>query len=217
MKHYSKKRLKSIERYKLVAQRCQKLIDLSNVLEADNCLKKKWDSDELIRCAIVLKIASMDAFFTDKFIEIFVPFAKKNGISKELETIIKKTGITFGESLDILTQTEPLETLLCKMKNKIEKHVTQEQEKIDFLFKGFGINSISSAAEKYDNLTAIKKDDLLKKVRLLVKRRHSIVHYGDITPTGSVKRIGLGTIKKIENIDRFVTACEYLLNKQLDI
>jgi len=212
----SKKRLKSIKRYNLVAQRCQKIIDLWTSLKADDCYRGKWDSDELTRYAIVLKIASMDIFFTEKFMEIFIPFTKKNRISEGLESVIKETGITIKESLDLLYQKEPLETLLCKMKKKIRRYVAQDQKRIDFLFKGFGIDSISLAAEKYDNTGVGKKDDLLRKVRALVKRRHSIVHSGDTTPKGSVKKIGRGTINKIDSIDRYVTACEYLLNKQLE-
>ena len=214
---YKKKRLKSIKRYSLVAQRCQKIIDLWNGLKVDNCYRGKWDSDELIRYVIVLKIASMDTFFTDKFMEMFIPFIKKNGITDGLELVIKKTSITLKESLNFLTQKEPLETLFYKMRNEIRRYVAQDQKRIDFLFKGFGIDSISFAAEEYDNTGAGKKDDLLRRVRVLVRRRHSIVHDGDMMiQAGLAKKIGWGTISKIETIDRYVTACEYLLNKQIE-
>jgi hypothetical protein len=57
------KKIKPLNKYNLISQRCKKIIDLWACLKSDENYQGKWDQDELIRYTIILKIASMDDFF----------------------------------------------------------------------------------------------------------------------------------------------------------
>ena len=52
------------------------------------------DPNDLLRSAIALSIAGMDAYFTDRFSESLVRFLKKNGAKPDLISLL------FGAGLD---------------------------------------------------------------------------------------------------------------------
>ncbi len=204
--------MNAIQKYNKTSQRCRSLIELWKKVNGHPIsLQGKQDHEDVIRAAIVLKVAAMDYYFTSKFMEMLIPYIKKNGPTKDLSKFIEESGITFQETLNLLRDKEPYKKIERRVSFKIKKYVTQNEKKIDDLFKGFGILNLCESAEKLS-----EDNKLLRNVNLLIKRRHFIVHEGDIDSKGRVKNIGKGhIIKKINDIDIFVKNCNVILNNMM--
>src|SRR5690606_21568566 len=62
-----------------------------------------WDEsdDDLFRAGIVLSVAAMDAYFTDRFCEALVPYIKKEGLNKGLKELLSNSGMTLEKSIEM--------------------------------------------------------------------------------------------------------------------
>lgn len=204
--------MKAIDKFHVMSVRCEAMVTLWRNVNGDpKNPKGAHNHDDLIRAAIVLKVAAMDHYFTNKFMDMLTPFLRSNGATKDLSIIIEESGISFQEAINLLNSDKPFRKIEKKVSYKLNRFVAQNVVKIDSLFKGFGIHNLCESAQG-----RAKDNRLLRNVNLLIRRRHSIVHDGDLDKKGNTKIIGKSHIlKKIESANIFIKNCDEILNSLL--
>jgi len=65
------------------------------------------DPNDLLRSAVALSIAGMDAYFTDRFAESLVRFLKKHGAKPDLVALLFDAGLDTKAALEMLTMQRP--------------------------------------------------------------------------------------------------------------
>ncbi len=148
---------------------------------------------DIIRIALVLGVSAMDAYFTDKFIERFVPYIQKHGTNETMIAQLEKLGFGTETALQLIpkTRTErPYRRLRNLVEQYLERIVTQRFSAIDKLFKSYEIKALSKTAQK-----KARRKILLKVVENAVKRRNEIVHKGDLNNHDKLRPIKLSEIK----------------------
>lgn len=164
---------------------------------------------DLVRAAIVLSVSAMDAYFTDRFLESFAEFVKKNGVTTELERLLERAGLDTREAVGIAQMKRPLRRLRTLLGKYLEPRSFQRMDKIDGLYLAYGIKDFTSNAQ---GITGRKK--LLRSVEKLVEQRHKIVHAGDLDAHGKLRSVAPATaVKRIEDLITFVLAAEKLISK----
>lgn len=152
--------------------------------KAINADPKELYFQDSIRASVVIAVASMDAFFTNKFVEILVEFLKKHGPTEALIELLQKAGLDTRESLGLLAMEHPYRRIRSLVEIYFEKLVTQKFEVIDELYIGFSLKNLSA--------NALKKMRVKKaqgSIESLIKRRHQIVHEGDVNNNGNIRQI----------------------------
>lgn len=165
------------------------------------------DYDDLGRASIVLAVAAMDSYFTEAFIEKLVPFLQRKRPTKKLVQILESAGFGIADALQLLNQFNPLARVKKTLENHLERHVTQNTERIDDLFLAYGYKNLSGSAE-----AKTKRKSLLKTVEHLVTRRHQIVHDGDYYKNGKLRTFSqTTTTKEVRALETFVMVCDGIL------
>jgi hypothetical protein len=164
--------------------------------------------DDLVRAAIILAVAAMDAYFTDMFCELLVPYLKKSRPGKGMVTLLKEAGLDTEQALLMLPMRRPYRRVHALVQAFLSRKVTQRFEAIDGLFVCYGVTHLSKRVE-----SKLGRKRLLGSIRILVKRRHAIVHQGDLTRGGKLAPIDARTVRRLGEIVRFVQGAEELLMK----
>jgi len=165
-------------------------------------------ASDVVRSAVVLSVAAMDAYFTNKFVEMLVPYIRKRGPNNELIDILEKAGLDTEQALVMATMSRPFRRVRSLVQNYFEKYVTQKFDVIDKLFLCFGLKNLTKHTQ---GIT--KRKRLLRSIELLVERRHQIVHDGDLNSHGKLRRIDpTSVLGRIEDLAAFVEAADILLN-----
>jgi len=167
---------------------------------------------DLLRSAIVLSVASMDAYFTDKFSDLLVPELKKKNkkIGKPLENLLKEAGLDdLQECLSLLAMKRPYRRIRAFVTTYLETKTTQRLKAIDKLYLCFGIKKFCASVEG-----RLGRKNLLTRVQKLVERRHQIVHDGDYTRHHKLRPIDSHQTSRylVELLD-FVAAADSFLNE----
>ena len=169
------------------------------------------DFSDLLRAAVVLSVASMDAYYTDIFAERLVPFLKKKGCNQDLATLLEEAGLDASVALELLSMDRPFRRVRTLIESHLDRHVTQRLNIIDDLFNAYGIRSLSTNAEK-----KLKRKRLCREIELLVERRHVIAHDGDLDKHGKLIPLGATWVRnRIKDVQKFVSACDEILRNQL--
>lgn len=147
----------------------------------------EWDEsdDDLFRAGIVLSVAAMDAYFTDRFCEALTPYIKKNGTNQGLENLLRKAGFDTETAVAMFDNKRPKRVLSNMVKRHLSTFVTQNFKSINGLYKCMGFEKpITLSAQE-----RAKRKHLLKSIEKLVERRHKIVHAGDYNSHGNLNPI----------------------------
>ena len=167
--------------------------------------EKKYDYDDLeavsdmARFGIVLAVAAMDDYFTRKYAEILVKSLKKNGVTHAFSKMLEAAGLDLAGALDLLQMQKPYSRIRKIAQDYYSGHVTQSENRIDTLFETLGIKGLCAHAQSRS-----RKKALLTSINILVKRRHKIVHAGDMSRTGVIAKIDMRTVKRIVHVKIFV-------------
>lgn len=206
---------KAYKKYNKTFSRAIGLIRLYIIIEKQ---KKKGSIDyqhttDLIRSSIVLGVSAMDAYFTDRFCDIVVPYLKKHGPSKDLIQLLEKAGLDVEEALIMASMKRPFWRIKTLVHEYLDTYVTQRFEVIDELFMCFHIKNFSENVKKISKRTTI-----LRSIEKLVQRRHEIVHEGDINDHGRLNKIKPRRIyNRLHNLDKFVSEADAFITKVLRI
>lgn len=199
--------LKAKEKFDRTFERCNKLISL---YKSSSQQEQGHGNQDLLRAAIVLSVAALDAYCTDCFSEHFVSFIKNNEISDKMEKALEKYGLKLRTAVGFLrTDKNDAYSIIKELVQKYyERYTTQKIEIIDQLFDLYNLKEITKCAQR-----RAKDEHLLEDVEKTVNRRHKIVHEGDYDN----KRIGNvaeSDYKRIQSIKTLVDNMEYIINNK---
>ena len=203
---------KSYHKFEGVILRSHHLISLYEFLKTHlGPSDPSLDFSDLLRAAIVIAVAGMDAYFTDVFAERLVPFLKKKGTTKGLTSLLKDAGMDVEMALQLLSMQRPFRKIRTLVETHLERHVTQRTKAIDELFEVYGIPKICDNVER-----KLKRKRLLREVELLVERRHAIAHEGDLNSHGKLADLnGTWVRNRVLDVQRLVATVDEILQNQL--
>ena len=139
---------------------------------------------DITRSAITLGVASMDTYFTARFAEMLVPYIKKKGAKPSLVETLADAGLNTSQAIEMLTMEKPYRRIRTLIDAYLERYTTQRAEVIDKLFLCYGLKNLCSNAQK-----KVKRKNLIRRIELLVERRHKIVHDGDLNSHNRLNKI----------------------------
>tara|TARA_B110001469_G_C9593467_1_gene294591 strand:- start:50 stop:634 length:585 start_codon:yes stop_codon:yes gene_type:complete len=163
--------------------------------------------DDLVRSAVVLSVAAMDLYFTDVFSEHFVSYIKRKKPNESMVKILEKAGLNVEQSLEMFSMKKPYRRIRTLIDAHFSRYVTQNFQKVDDLFVGYRIKSISRSAQ-----TKLDRRNIVKRIEILIQRRHSIVHRGDLNEHNNVKPIDVkDVLGRIRDMNKFVVASDGII------
>ena len=205
--NHSHGRSKALQKFVKTQNRSMSLAQLYSDLHDKNMAGNR----DLVRSAIVLSVASMDAYFTDKFSDLIVPAMKITGVGDSLKKLLESAGLDLQECVSLLTMQRPYNRIRALVTSYLESRTTQSIEAIDELYLCFGIKDFCACIEG-----TLGRKNLLKRVQRLVERRHRIVHDGDYSKHQKLSPIEFEkTIGYMNDLITFVAGAEKFLNEKL--
>jgi hypothetical protein len=208
--------MKPIDRFNQVKERCANLLALFEALEQLRAKGGKLPATkemqcDLIRASVVLGVSGMDAYFTEKFATLLIPYLKKKGTNDKLTALLAKAGLDTKAALEIISLDRPYRRVRKLADDYLSKYTAQQLWAIDNLFDAYGVLHISRKAA-----ATVPQKTLLKKIQSLVARRHDIVHDADVNSNGKLKPIDPKSIEKaLHYLDLFIQASEKYLAKTI--
>lgn len=162
---------------------------------------------DLGRASVVLAVAAMDSYFTDAFIEFLESFLIRFQPTDELVSILARNGMGVKEALGLIYEKEPRKKIKDRIEKQLEKYVTQDIENIDRLFLSYSLRNLSQSAVKMSG-----NMETLSSLKLLVNRRHGIVHDGDYENNGDLNPYDDELItQQVQSMEEFVMCCDKIL------
>ncbi len=205
---------RSLHEFRQTLRRSLTLAELSTFVELGDVKRvdgKPLDLDpnDLVRAAVVLAVSAMDAYFTDRFVEMLIPFLQQKGASDGLVKLLADARLDTRQALEMLSMKRPYRRVRSLVEAYLERFTAQRFGAIDSLFWAYGLKDFSKCVER-----TIGRKTIRRSIELLVLRRHQIVHDGDLNSHGKLVPIdGLKMFRRIQDIQKFVEGAESFLNK----
>lgn len=166
---------------------------------------------DLIRAAVVLSVAALDAYVTDVFAEKLVPYLKKYKPDSLLVDILREAGLDTLEALTLIKMDRPYRRIRTMVSAYYKTYTTQKFEVIDKLFLSFRLKDITDNAQSKSRRKSLKKS-----VSKLITRRHKIAHGGDYNSHGNLNSISLKeTEKRIDALKLFVQCVDEIVSNRI--
>jgi len=178
---------------------------------------------ELLRAALVTTVSAMDAYFHDK-------------IARNISRTIKRTAPEFpGELVSLLAEgkkskeevvkvflkisikDQPLAHVSTQVNRILSERTYQDPGKIETGLRIMGVNDFW---QQVSSSLGVSADNQKRQVLQYVKRRHGIVHSGDL---GTAKK-NRHRVRKItpefageciDSIEQFIHAADNIVNQQI--
>jgi hypothetical protein len=164
--------------------------------------------NDLLRAAVVLAVAAMDAYYTNKFVEMLVPYLRNRKPGQKMIDILHKAGLNTEEAINLLTTEHPFNRIQSLVGAYLDGYVTQRFDRIDELFLAYGLKDFILNVEK-----SLKQSTYRQVIASLIERRHEIAHNGDYDESGKLRPIESETVKQqIEVLKEFVAQSEKMIN-----
>ena len=166
---------------------------------------------DLIRAAVVLSVAALDAYVTDVFSEKLVPYLRKYKPDDLLVKILRDAGLDTYEALTLIKMDRPFRRIRTMVNTYYKTYTTQKFDVIDKLFLSFRLKDITDKAQAKS-----KRKYLKKSVSKLIERRHKIAHGGDYNSHGNLNKINLKeTEKRIDALKLFVHCIDEIVSNRI--
>ncbi|MCH8966293.1 MAG: hypothetical protein IID43_01320 [Planctomycetes bacterium] len=111
----------------------------------------------------------------------------------------------------MIKMDRPYRRIRTLMDSHFDRFTTQRAEVIDELFLAYGIKNFSNNAQR-----SLKRKNLVRRIELMVKRRHDIVHEGDLNDHGRLRDIdGWKIAGYVSDLRLFVTAAHDLTVRRM--
>ena len=203
---------KAINRFEINLRRAIGMCRVyAGLKEADE--KYRRHRVDVLRASIVFCVAAMDAYFTDKYCQLLVPYLKKHGPNSRLQERLEKSGFNICQALEMATMKRPYRRISSMMQKRLSKFTTQTTSDINKLYLDFGIDKFLQNVE-----SSVNRKNLLRRVEILVERRHKIVHAGDLNSRSRPNTIDLrDTTSRMKDINELVFSAEIYLDKRLKL
>lgn len=197
---------KTIERCKVLVE-TYKQIKVSSISNLDSAIVATKD---ILRGAIVLAVAALDAYATDAFSEKFITYIKHKTPDESLVKLLNDAGLDVKQALMLLSTDRPYRKIHTMIEKYYSKYTTQKFEVIDDLFLQYRIPNITTNAAKRSGLKKLKRS-----VAILIERRHRIVHDGDYNKQGRIRDIKETIVeKRITDLELLVENMDYILENK---
>lgn len=184
------------------ARRCDTLVSAYDTLHASGNDATK----DIVRGAVVLAVAALDAYVTDVFVEKLATYLKKHRPGDQLIELLFNAGLNTREALHLLTNQRPYSRIRNLVRAHYATHTTQKFNVIDSVFKVYGLKDLTENAARKTG-----KAHVLSRVEKLVERRHEIAHAGDYNQHNRIQDIDPTRVK------RWLTALEDLVKAMDEI
>ncbi|MDF7809532.1 HEPN domain-containing protein [Pontiellaceae bacterium B12219] len=166
---------------------------------------------EVCRGGIVTVVAAFDAYFTFRFSECVVPLLKKEGPSDGLVKLLSDAGMDLHAALGLLHMARPYRRIRSLVESHFSEYTTQKFTVIDELYLALGLKNFTDNVQKKS-----KRKTLKSSVQHLIRRRHAIVHSGDIDRHGKARMIDpYQILKKMDDAKKFVDNAELIVNSRM--
>ncbi len=170
------------------------------------------DVADLLRSTLVLAVAAMDSYFTARFAELLVPFLKKHGPTEGLVKLLAGAGLDTREALKMIEMDRPYRRIRTLMDSHFDRYTTQRAGVIDGLFLAYDIKNFSNNTQRL-----VHRTNLVRRIDLMVKRRHAIVHEGDLNAHGRLCEIdGDKVSRQISDLRLFVESAHNLTERRVN-
>lgn len=189
-------------------RRCDTLVDAYTTIHGLNAADANVPSapKDIIRGAVVLAVAALDAYVTDVFVEKLATYLKKHRADESLVALLLDAGLDTREALSLLTMERPYRRISNLVRSHYSQYTTQRFDVIDSVFLVYRLNKITDNAAKKTGKGHIKS-----RVGELIERRHEIVHAGDYNQANRIQDIDEARVK------RWITALENLVSAMDEI
>lgn len=191
-----------------------RLYQAANDLDGNPTVKQYNDGDFIAdagRAGIVTVVAAFDRYFTTRFSECVVPILKKEGPSDGLLKILADAGLDLKGALGLLHMRRPHRRIRALVDDHFSDYTTQKFHVIDDLFKSIGIVNLTVNAER-----KAKKKRLRIAIERLVRRRHVIVHAGDVDSRGRLRSLDpYDALKRIEGVRLLIEKADEIIENRL--
>lgn len=168
------------------ARRCDTLVTAYNTLHANGNEAPK----DIVRGAVVLAVAALDAYVTDVFVEKLATYLKKHRPGDQLIELLFSAGLDTREALHLLTNKRPYRRIRNLVRTYYATYTTQKFNVIDSVFKVYGLKNLTQNAAQKSG-----RAHVLTRVENLVERRHEIAHAGDYNQHNRIQDIDPNRIK----------------------
>ena len=128
---------KSFEKFRKTIRRCESLVQSYETLHqfsSANLGQNIPVPKDIIRGAVVLSIAALDAYVTDVFAEKLVPYLKRYTPDKSLIELLNTAGLDTKEALNLLSMERPYRRIRTLISQYYSKYTTQKFDVIDKMF-----------------------------------------------------------------------------------
>lgn len=163
------------------------------------------------RSGVVTVVAAFDRYFTSRYAECVTPILKKEGPTPGLIELLERAGLDLKGALELLHAKRPHR----KIRNVINAHfsdfTTQKFHVIDDLFKSIGLIDFSQNVQG-----KARRKQLTVSIEHLIRRRHVIVHAGDLNAHSKLRPLDpYDSMKRAQNVKLFVGKAEELICDRL--
>lgn len=197
---------KTIERCKILVETF-KQIKASSTSNPDSPVVATKD---ILRGAVVLAVAALDAYATDAFSEKFIVYIKHKAPDESLVNLLSNAGLDVKQALMLLSTDRPYRKIRTMIEKYYSKYTTQKFDVIDDLFLQYRIADITANAERRSGFKRLKRS-----VELLIERRHEIVHDGDYNDWNRIKDIQEAVVeRRITDLEILVKNMDYILENK---
>ena len=189
-------------------ERAQKLIETHKELNPRG--KPKVEHADILRAAVVLCVAAMDAYLHDLVVEKiarFVRAKKGTNLPGGLVTMIKEN-VSHDRLVGILFEKRPLAHIATVVRKATADRTYQEPAKIEGVLKILGVQDLWFQVGRELGIT---KEKAKVFIQSYVTRRHEIVHRGDLGAAkktkGKLRKISRPYAEKcVRDVSKFVEA-----------
>lgn len=180
------------------------------------------------RYAIILGVASMDAYFTKKFMQKLTGYLKRYKLTRQndqgeiekhekLVNLLHKAGIDETQYLKLLEAERPYRVIYTIVEKHLGTWTTNRFGRIDDLFKIYGITDLTAKSmNQVKTSTSIQPRLCKSRIERLVDRRNLIAHSCDLNSHNQFNRLNLQQVKEgLQALEYFVIAAEDVLGREL--
>jgi len=215
--------MEALKAFDSTIKRARALIRAHTKLHGQGRGKRPRFHSELLRAALVTSVSAMDAYFHDKIAQNIARTIKRTepDFPVELVSLLSEVGKNKEDVvralLKVTTRDRPLAHVSTQVNRLLSERTYQDPGKIEQGLKTIGINGFWQSVAPKLNTTP---DQLKRDVVRYIKRRHAIVHVGDLGTSKKtrhrVRKISPSfSLECVDFIERFVYAANDVVNQQI--
>ncbi|MEM7242424.1 MAG: HEPN domain-containing protein [Pseudomonadota bacterium] len=188
--------------------RATDLLDIFDQREADFAMHgvDLIDADrDLVRASMLLSVAGLDHYFTQKFCDKLVGYLKSNEPNDQLVKLLSNSGLNTKSALELLVMDRPFRRVRTMVQDNLSRYTSHRTQKIDQLFQAMGYKKFCKNIEKRAG-----RRNLLKRVSRLVDLRNDIAHTAHLNSRGLPKAIDRDDVHSlVQDLSIFVAYADH--------